>query len=86
MLAGSLKQIQASTCGAVRRDALDERGKGAVEEQHAVFGVIHDVDQLLGMQSRVAGVDHQAAAGHGVINFEMPMIVPGKRRHRIART
>ena len=47
--------------------------------------MIDDVDQLIGMQSRVAGVYHQAAAGHGVIGFEMPVVIPGKRRHGIAR-
>lgn len=30
--------------GTARRDALDQWRKGAVEEQHAVFGVVDDVD------------------------------------------
>ena len=55
MLAASLKHIHALTLGHSAR-WLDQWGKGAVEKQHAVFGVIHDVDQLLGMQSHVAGV------------------------------
>jgi hypothetical protein len=71
--------------GTARRDALDQWGKGAIEEQHAVFGVVHDVNQLLGMQPRVAGVYHHAAPGYGVIEFQMPMVIPGKGRDGIAR-
>ena len=39
--------------------------------------MIDDVDQLRGMQPRIAGVQHHAAARHREINLEVPMRVAG---------
>ena len=60
-------------------DSLDQWGEGRVEQQCSIFRVIDDVDQLLRVQTRIAGVHDHAAAGHRVISFEMPVIVPGNR-------
>ena len=46
---------------AARRELLDQRREGDVEEQHLVFGVVDDVVDLLGKQPRVDGVQHRAA-------------------------
>jgi hypothetical protein len=46
----------------MRRNAFDERGKGGVEQDPLVFGVVEDVNELLRTQARVAGVyDHATA-------------------------
>ena len=58
---------------------VDQRREGRVEEEHPVFGVIDDVNQLLEMQARIAGVHHHAAAGHRVVDLHVAMIVPGER-------
>ena len=70
--------------GAVGRDALDQRREGGVEQHHFVFGVVDDVDELLRVQARVAGVHHHAAARDGVIGLQVAVVVPGDRAHRAA--
>ena len=70
--------------GAVRCNALDQWRKGAVKEHHLVFGVVDDVDQLLRMQARIAGVHYHAAARDGVIRFQMAVVVPRDRADRTA--
>ena len=71
---------------ALRSDCLDQRGEGRVKQQCSIFSVVDDVDQLFGMQARVAGVHHHAAAGNCVISFQMAMIVPGEGSDRSAGT
>ena len=65
--------------GTMRRNALDERREGGIEDHRLVFGMVDDVDQLLRVQARVAGVHHHAAAGHGVVGLEVAVVVPGDR-------
>ena len=55
-----------------------------IEEDRAVFGVIDDEDDLIVEEARVDDVADRAHAGDGVIEFEMPVIVPGERRDAIA--
>ena len=69
---------------AVRRNAFDQRCKGRIKQHHFVFGVVDDVNELLGLQARVAGVHDHAAARDPVIRFQMPVVVPGNGAHRIA--
>ena len=68
-----------------RGDGLDQRGKGGVKQHHFVVGVVDDVSQLFGVQARVAGVHHHAAARHGVIRLQVAVVVPGNRPHHAAR-
>src|SRR5450631_1291279 len=67
---------------AMRRDALDQGRQGWIEQQSAIVRVIDDVDQLWGMQARIAGVHDHAAARYREIGFQMPMIVQGDRPYR----
>jgi hypothetical protein len=48
----------------VRRDGLDQRQEGQVEEQRPVLGVVGDPGDLLRVQARVDRVQHRALPGH----------------------
>jgi hypothetical protein len=65
--------------GEARRELLDQRGEGQVEEHDLVFGMVRDVSDLVREQARVDGVDHRPGAGGGVVDLEMPVAVPGER-------
>jgi len=41
------------------RDRLDQRQERQVEEEDLVLGVVGDVDDLVGMQTRVQRVQHR---------------------------
>jgi hypothetical protein len=45
-----------STVVSARRDLLDDRQRDGVEAEDAILGVIDDVDELVGKQPRVHGV------------------------------
>ncbi|MNV29130.1 hypothetical protein D3C71_1203430 [compost metagenome] len=70
--------------GARRRNGAHQRGKAGVKQHHLVVGVVDDVGQLLGVQTRVAGVHDHAAAGHGVVRLQVAVVVPGQRPHHAA--
>ena len=73
-----------SHLGAMCGDGLDDRRKARIEDDGLVFGVVDDVDELLRMQSRIAGVHHHAAARYRVIGLEVAVVVPGDRGDRAA--
>ena len=68
----------------MRGNAFDQGRKGGIEQDHAVFGVVDDVDELLRLQARVAGVHHHATARDGVIRLQVAVVVPGNRAHGVA--
>ena len=70
--------------GAFRRHFFDERPEVRIQEDVLVLGVIDDVDNLLGKQSRINRVTNIAAAGARVIGLEMPIVVPSQRCDTIA--
>ncbi len=45
--------------------------------------MIGDIGDLVGMQARVDHMGDRADAGDGVIQLEMPIGVPGQRRHPV---
>ena len=47
--------------------------------------MVRDVDDLVGKKARVDGVDHRAAAGHGVVDLEVPEAVPAERADAVGR-
>ena len=59
-------------------------GKAQIEEHIFIGRVVDDVADLLGKQPRVDGVRDRAHAGHGVIQFQMAVRVPGQRRDALA--
>ena len=63
----------------------DQSREGDVEEQHPVFGMVDDVDDLLGEEPRVDGVHHRAGTRHPVIEREVTVAVPGQRGHPVRR-
>ena len=67
-----------------RRDGFDQRQEGEVEEQHLVFGVVGDVDDLVGVQARVERVQHRARAGDRVVELHVAVAVPGERGDAVA--
>jgi hypothetical protein len=60
-----------------RRDGLDDRGHVGLEGEEAVFGVVDDVDQLVGEQPGVQRVQHAAGARHAIPDRHVPRGVPG---------
>ena len=67
-----------------RRHRFDQRQEGHVEEQHLVFGMVGDVDHLVGMQARVQRVQHRAGPGHAVVQLQVAVAVPGQRADGLA--
>jgi hypothetical protein len=61
-----------------RRQIMHQVGEGDVEEQHAAFGMVENVLDLLGKQPGIDGVQHRADARHREIKLEMTMGVPGE--------
>ena len=55
--------------GTLGGNGFDDGRKACIKQDHPVFGVVDDVDQLIGVQSGIAGVHHHATAGHGVIGL-----------------
>ena len=68
----------------MRGNALDQRRKGGVEQDCPVLSVVDDVDQLLRLQARVAGVHHHAAARDGVVGLQVAVVIPGNRANGVA--
>lgn len=64
-----------------RRQLLGQR---FVDEDHAVFGVIDQIRQLIGGQPDVQHVQHRAQARHGEVKLQVLIAVPGKRGHAVA--
>jgi hypothetical protein len=67
-----------------RRDLLDDRHEGDVDEEEAVSRVIHDPGDLLREKPRVQRVIDRAAAHDAIPGFQMPPGVPGKRPDTVA--
>ena len=70
-------QYESLDGGELSRDALDQRHEGQIEEQHAVFGMVGDIDDLLAEKSRVDGVANGTDAGYAEIDLKVAMGVPG---------
>ena len=64
--------------------ASTKRQEGHVEEERLVFGVVGDVDDLVGMQARIERVQHGARARHRVVELDVAIAVPGQRRDALA--
>ena len=69
-----------------RRDLGEQRRKGRIREENGILRVGHDERDVLRRQARIDRVADRAHAGDAIIEFEMTEIVPGERRHAIART
>ena len=63
---------------------VDDRLEGAIVQQHAVLGMIGDIDQLLVEQARVDRVDDAAHADDTVPRRQMIAVVHRQRRHPAA--
>ena len=67
-----------------RLELLDQRREDRIEADDGVFGVMHDVLDLVREEPRVDGMQHPPRAGHSVIEFEVAIAVPRERRDAIA--
>ena len=65
----------------VLRERVHER---AVHEDHLVLRVVDHVDELLGEQPDVQGVQHGPHARRREVGLEVVLGVPGERRHPVA--
>ena len=62
-----------------------EKGQGErIDEQHAVFRMIDDIDDLIGKQARIDRVQDGADTGRGIEHLEMPDGVPRQRADTVA--
>ena len=67
-----------------RSQLFDQRCECQVEKQVLVFGVIGNVGDLLGKETRIDRVQHGAHAGHAIVEFHVPIAVPGQRGDAVA--
>ncbi len=70
--------------GQLRGDTLVERHELGVDQHEAVLGVVHRVEDLLGGQANVDGVQHRADHRDGEHALEVAMAVPVHHRDGIA--
>src|ERR1700679_56018 len=68
----------------MRRQLLDQWREYRVEEDVGALCVVQDILYLFGKQARVDRVQDAAGTGDAVIDFEMPIAVPGERRNALA--
>lgn len=64
--------------GQHRTEQFDQRG---VDQHHLVFGFVGDVDDLIGEQADVEGVQNGAHRGHREVRGQVLGVVPHERRH-----
>ena len=69
----------------MRLKPVNNRLEHSIIEQHLIFGMIHDVDQVFIEEPRVDGVDHAAKADRAIPGGQMPVMVHGQRRHPVSR-
>jgi hypothetical protein len=68
----------------LRRQLLDQRQEGQVEEQDLVRRVIENVDQLVDEEPRIDRVADRAYARDRVVELDVPVAVPGQCRDPVA--
>ncbi len=61
-----------------------DREQDIVNDQEAVFGVIGDPGDFVGMQTDVQGIKDAPGAGHSKKDFQMARVVPHHRGHTFA--
>jgi hypothetical protein len=66
-------------------DLLEDRHELGVDQDHVVPGVVDGVEDLLGREAHIDGVQHGAHHRHGEEAFEVAVRVPVHHRHRVAR-
>ncbi len=71
--------------GDLRRDGGEDGVEAGVREHHRVLGVVDDVGDVVGMQAGIDGVADRSHPRRAVIDFQMPVAVPGQRAHPVAR-
>ncbi len=74
----------AQDVGQFGRDRLDDWHEAGVGEEHAVFGMADDVDDVGGRKAGVDGVADRADAGDGVVELEVAVAVHGQRADAVA--
>ena len=67
-----------------RRDLLDQRHEGQVDEDRPVLGMVHDPGDLVGKEPRVQRVVDAAHAHDAVPGLDMARRVPGQRGDAVA--
>jgi hypothetical protein len=70
----------------LRRDHLDQLDECQVDEQHLVFGIVHDPGDLVGKQARIERMVDRSNPKDPVPGFQMPPGVPGHGGDPVADT
>jgi len=55
-----------------------------IDKDYFIFGVVDHVNQLIGEEPQIDGMQYRPAAGYSKIELKMAVIVPGKRTNPIA--
>ena len=71
--------------GHLARHPLQGRKCAGVDEDHLVLGVLDDELQVLREEPQVEGVQHRTGARDGEVELQVTGVVPGERRHPVAR-
>jgi hypothetical protein len=71
--------------GDLAGERLEERDQRLVDEEDLVLSVLDDEFEVLREKPQVQRVQNGAHAWHGVIELEVPVVVPGQRRDAVAR-
>lgn len=69
--------------GELRKLWVEQRQQRRVDDDDLVLGVVRHVDQLLGEESDVEGVQHRAHRRHGQVGLEVFGVVPHEGRHAL---
>ena len=75
------RRRRARTVGSWGSTRGQERQQRGVDDDDVVLGVVGDVDQLLGGEPDVEGVQHGAHGGHREVGLEVLGVVPHEGRH-----
>ena len=66
------------------RKLLEDRNKGQVDEDHPVFGMVHDIGDLLGKEARIDRVADGTNSHDAVPRLKMTPRIPGQRPDAVA--
>ena len=64
-------------------ELVDERHQARVDDQRAVACMRRDVADVVGVESDIERVQHEAAAGNAEVGLEVLVVVPAQRRDAV---
>ena len=81
---GAAHENDGADGGGSGEDCFEQGGEAGVGADDHAAGVVEDVDDVVGGEAGVHGVDDGAHAGDGVVELEMALAVPGEGGDTVA--